>query len=129
MRQTYCLSIDKGLSDWIKIGAALMVALCHFSGYALSTNGSNALLYKVLSYAGGYLGVAIFFFLSGYGLMESELKSHLGIRQFIQRRFLKIYLPVILVTLLWIGVYDLLRAHDNQLSIRAFDAIMGGVIR
>lgn len=42
-----------------------------------------------------------FFFLSGYGLMESEAKSHLNITAFLKRRLLKIYLPVLLMTFLW----------------------------
>ena len=48
------------------------------------------------------MGVAIFFFLSGYGLMESEQKSHLSLAAFFKRRFLNVYLPVLLVTALWL---------------------------
>ena len=53
---------------------------------------------------GGNVGVAVFFFLSGYGLMSSELKGHLSASQFFKRRFCKIYIPVLLITAIWIPI-------------------------
>lgn len=73
----------------------------HYSQYVISNGISHAVPYQLLSTQGGYLGVAIFFFLSGYGLMESEQKSHLNLKSFIIRRFIKIYLPVLSVTFIW----------------------------
>lgn len=78
-----------------------MVMLHHYSQYVISHEISHAIPYQLLSTQGGYLGVAIFFFLSGYGLMESESKSHLNLKTFFKRRFLKIYLPVLLISFIW----------------------------
>lgn len=50
------------------------------------------------------MGVAVFFFLSGYGLMESEQKHHLGLLEFCKRRLSKVYLPTLLVTVIWIPI-------------------------
>lgn len=78
-----------------------MVMIHHYAQYLCANGLTNSLFYIVMSSQGGYLGVAIFFFLSGFGLMESESKSHMGIILFFKKRFLKIYLPVICVTIIW----------------------------
>lgn len=41
--------------------------------------------------------MALFFFLSGFGLMESETKNHLNIWQFVKKRFWKIYKAVLII--------------------------------
>lgn len=96
------LLLDKKTCDLIKFVSAMMVALHHFSQYVLANGLSSNLFFRVFSSQGGYLGVAVFFFLSGYGLMESESKHHLSLQAFFRKRFLKIYLPVLLVTALWL---------------------------
>lgn len=96
------LQLTKNTSNVLKVIAALMVMLHHYSQYVCANNVSDSLIYKLLSTQGGYLGVAIFFFLSGYGLMESEVKSHLNLLQFFKKRFFKIYIPVILVSAIWV---------------------------
>lgn len=82
--------------------------LHHYAQYICVNGFSDSLFYKALSAQGGFIGVAIFFFLSGYGLMESESKSHLNALAFLKRRILKIYLPVILVTFIWMLASPLL---------------------
>lgn len=78
-----------------------MVMIHHYSQYVVSNNISTSLFYKLFSTQGGYLGVALFFFLSGFGLMESDRKKHLSIGPFLRKRMLKIYLPVILISFIW----------------------------
>lgn len=53
---------------------------------------------------GGALGNAIFFFLSGYGLMQSDSKKHLGFPAFVKRRLSKVYFPVLLITAIWLSI-------------------------
>ena len=55
---------------------------------------------KVLS-AGG-TGVHIFFFCSGFGLFMSYTKRKVGYLDFLKRRFLKIYIPYIIVIAIWL---------------------------
>ncbi len=105
------LYLSKSTCRTIKFGAAILVALHHYS-YSIPTSDptSQYFIYKVLASQGGFIGVAIFFFLSGYGLIESEQGCHLPFRKFVKKRFLKIYLPVVLSTALWLPiVYFLLR--------------------
>ena len=87
----------------MKFIACLMVAFGHYSGYVLANDLSRNIIYKGIAATGGYLGVAIFFFLSGYGLMKSDRKHHLGGANFFKRRLLKTYFPAVLVSALWLG--------------------------
>ena len=112
-------SIDKSSSDLIKFLAALMVAGHHYSQYVISHGLSDSIIYQLLSTQGGYLGVAIFFFLSGYGLMESEARHHLTVGAFLRKRLAKIYLPVLLLNCLWVPISPLITALPKDYGIRS----------
>lgn len=91
--------LDRGLTDLLKFISAIMIAIGHYS--AVVSDMSNNPIYHVLPQFTGYVGVAIFFFLSGYGLMMSEKKKHLDLLRFLKKRLSKVYLPVVMVTLIW----------------------------
>ena len=95
------LRISKSISDYLKILCAIIVALHHYSLYICANNLSDSIFFKLLSAQGGYIGVAFFFMLSGYGLMESEKRCHLNFLPFLRKRFMRVYLPTLLVTILW----------------------------
>lgn len=99
------LSISRDLSNFLKFLSALLIAFHHYSQYAVNTpEEADNLFYRFASSQGGYLGVAVFFFLSGYGLMESELKSHLSIKQFCVKRIRRIVFPLIILAIIWIPI-------------------------
>ena len=94
------LQFNRGLTDIIKFLSCLMIALHHFSQIR-GVEGASNVIYFLFATQGGYLGVAIFFFLSGYGLMKSEQSKHLTIPAFFKKRLIKTYLPAVLVSALW----------------------------
>lgn len=96
--------LSKKTSDVIKIMAALIVMMHHYAQYICANHLSDSIIYRILSFQCGYLGVAIFFFLSGFGLMESEQKNHLGILEFLKRRIFKVYLPVLAASVIWMVI-------------------------
>lgn len=116
-------SLSKCTSDTIKVVAAIMVMLHHYAQYICVNNISGSILYRALSAQAGFLGVAIFFFLSGFGLMESEQRSHLECIDFFKRRFLKVYLPVLIVSLLWMIITPFIL---NDSPFRGIEIEMGG---
>ena len=94
----FCL--DKDLTDLIKFLSCLMIALHHYS-QGMVVAGTHNPIYLLFSTQGGWLGVAIFFFLSGYGLMKSDMKNHQTPIQFFKKRLLKTYLPAVLISVIW----------------------------
>lgn len=97
--------LNKDWCNWIKLLAAILVAVSHYSTVVVVNNHWSDSSFLRLWCQGGYIGVALFFFFSGYGLMESEAKRHLTVADFVKKRFLKIYLPVLLVSAIWIPIY------------------------
>lgn len=97
--------LDKGWSNWAKLAAALLVAVSHYSTVIVINNHWSDSAFLRFWCQGGYIGVALFFFFSGYGLMESDKKNHLELMPFIKKRFLKVYLPVLMVSVFWIPIY------------------------
>lgn len=100
--------LNKNMTNCLKVLSAVMIMLHHYSQYVCANGLSDSICYKVLSSQGGFLGVAIFFFLSGYGLMESESNGHLKVLTFFKRRLLKIYLPVLAISFIWMIISPLL---------------------
>lgn len=94
------IELNRNFTGFLKLLAALLVAAGHYCGYAVS-HGHGNIVYSVLASIGGYIGVAIFFFLSGYGLMMSEKIRHTPFLSFIKKRLVKLYFPVVLVSAIW----------------------------
>ncbi len=105
MTKDISISLPRTTCDVIKVVAMLLVVTAHMGTVALGSayNATNPVFY-IMATQSGYTGVAIFFFLSGYGLMESERKKHLSLPLFVRKRFGKIYIPTLLVTAIWLIV-------------------------
>lgn len=102
MAQATTLDISREKTAWLKILAALSVMVFHYMDFKVAAGSMlNPLELYLNSYV-GHAGMALFFFLSGYGLMKSDLAGHLPFRQFLQKRVLRIYLPSALATALWL---------------------------
>lgn len=103
MNRTIYLS--RSTCNVVKIIAALLVMTSHIASFAITKYEATNPIFYATATQNGYLGVAIFFFLSGYGLMCSEIKSHLSPKVFFKRRFTKVYLPVLLATAFWLPIW------------------------
>lgn len=120
--------LEKCYSDWLKLFAAILVAVSHYSTVIVINNQWSDSSFLRLLCQGGNIGVAIFFFFSGYGLMESDRRIHLNFKEFIRKRFLKIYLPIFSISLIWIPVYWLVMHESpgfSDLGIFIYDLLWG----
>lgn len=95
---------DRNITDLMKFISCIMVAMSHYSGYVLENALSSSVVFKIIAAGGGYLGVAIFFFLSGYGLMRSDMRHHLGFLDFVKKRLIRTYFPAVLVSFIWLAL-------------------------
>lgn len=112
--------LDRSLTDMIKMFSCIMVAVHHYSCYAISTGLNDNLFLQAFSTQGGYLGVAIFFFMSGYGLMMSERNHHLDCISFLKKRLSKVLIPSIVITIVWLPVFCMMRiGGGNSLNVRS----------
>lgn len=106
-------NLSKDWCNWAKLVAALLVAVSHYSTCIVINNHWSDSSFLRFWCQGGNIGVAIFFFLSGYGLMESEKKHHLGVVEFLKKRLSNVYLPVLLVSVCWIPFYYLFVSNET----------------
>ena len=121
------VDIDKILTNFVKFLACIVIALHHYSQHAIGN--SDGIIRSTLipfSAYGGYFGVAIFFFLSGYGLSKSDQKRHLNFNDFCKRRIGKVYAPVLLSTMLWLPLYLHFVGWPHSCSALIY-SILGGV--
>lgn len=87
---------DSGLSinttQMLKGVAMFLIVLAHLGWFLLS---DNTLLQPWSNYAG--IGVDIFLFLSGYGLLMADFKRTLKPSEFYRKRLLRLFIPLWLV--------------------------------
>jgi len=121
------LSISRECSNLLKLASALLVMFSHYFNIKASSGEVLNPIEWLIRSQGGNIGVAIFFFLSGYGLMMSEIKTHLSFRQYFRRRFLKVYLPVLLVTAIWLPIaYNIAGSSQSTEIEKTVAVCMGG---
>ncbi len=101
-RNTIGFFLDRNITDCLKFLCCILVASSHYAQYAVAQDVNAGLLLQLLSMQGGYLGVSIFFFLSGYGLMCSSISKKLDFLPFLKKRMTKVYFPAVFVSLLWV---------------------------
>jgi peptidoglycan/LPS O-acetylase OafA/YrhL len=89
--------LSKEFSLLLKAVACIVIALHHYSQHVVSLGISGNIIYKLLSSQGGFSGVALFFFLSGYGLMESNRNSH---NTTLLGRLWRVYRPMLVINLI-----------------------------
>ena len=100
--------LDKSFSGCLKGLFAVFIALGHL---VLLSEPSTSLLLPLQNF--GYLCVAFFFMMSGYGLTLGYLKG--GLKGFAKKRILKIYVPYMVATLM-IGLLYLAFMEDVKIS-------------
>lgn len=89
-------------STAIKGVFAVIVFLSHTRGYAALGSGIGDRLFEMFIYAVGQSMVAIFFFYSGYGVMESYKHKQNYVNGFFKKRILKTLVHFDLAVLLYI---------------------------
>jgi peptidoglycan/LPS O-acetylase OafA/YrhL len=87
------IQISKETSNLIKGAACLLIVAHHFCSW-LDGKGYNGFLIDFIGSRGGVLGVTIFFFLSAWGLSESQNKNSISIYTFCKKETFKDIYPI-----------------------------------
>jgi peptidoglycan/LPS O-acetylase OafA/YrhL len=103
--------LSVNLTQELKGFAILAIVFSHIS-YSLFNE--NKFLFPLNIAAG--VGVNLFLFLSGYGLVMSALKKPLPVFQFYKRRLLKLYPPFWLTIILFLGLDFFILSRTYSLS-------------
>lgn len=121
--------IDRGVSDVLRFLCCLLVALSHYSQHAIANGLNFNVIINLLSSQGGYLGVSVFFLLSGFGLTESMRNNPINFKIFAKNRISKVYVPAVVVSIIWVIILWLkLKLHANtdmcMSNINVFEDIL-----
>ena len=111
-------NLSKDASTCLKGLACLLIVLHHWCS-GLSGMGYDNILVKLLTQAGGVTGVAIFFFLSSYGLTRSQLVKKDSISLFFTKRLTKVYIPLVLTNVLCLAL-----KYSGQSFVQSFLQIL-----
>ena len=118
--------ISKDLTTLLKGLCCILVGLHHFSRIMVEQRGSSNPFYILLASQGGNIGVGLFFFLSGYGLMESSKKKPLSIKEILKKRYWKLLWPIVIINTLFLLILripgiNVNTEHYNNLLIEVFN--------
>ena len=105
------LQINKGISIIIK-GFSCLLILTHHYCQCMDGKGFDNFFVHLIGMRGGVIGVTFFFFLSAWGLSESQKKNKYPFITFAKRRLSKVYIPLVLTNL----IYYLFLLCLNQIS-------------
>ena len=117
------LQIRKDLSNNIKGLSCLLIVAHHFCLWIDGLYCDN-LLVHFIGVRGGVIGVAVFFFLSAWGLSESQEKNRYPFIVFVSRRLSKLFIPLLFTNIIYYFVLLLnnrLSFHLSYLLLTAFN--------
>lgn len=98
MKQT--LELPKDKTDVVRGMACILIVLHHFCAKLMGMRYSNFLI-DLIGLRGGVTGVTIFFFLSGWGLSESQLRHHYDAWTFAKKRLIRVFIPLVFTNLIY----------------------------
>ena len=96
-------NLSKNASTCIKGLSCLLIILHHWF-MQLQGAGYHNIFVGLISVRGGVTGVAVFFFLSSYGLTRSQMNHKDSLLAFVKKRIAKLLIPLVLTNIAWLAV-------------------------
>ncbi len=96
-------NLTKDVSTVLKGLSCLLIVLHHWCSHLVGMGYHNVIL-DLIALRGGVTGVAVFFFLSSYGLARSQQNRKDSLKVFFSKRLVKVYIPLVITNLLWLSV-------------------------
>ena len=125
------LEINKEMSNVLKGISCILIVAHHFCSW-LDGRGYDNLFIHFIAFRGGVIGVTVFFFLSAWGLSESQSNNYYSFSFFVKRRLSKVFFPLAITNVLY--YFFLLSINQKSFSfltmlltlfnIRYFDGVL-----
>lgn len=115
MRKT--LNLPKDRTDMVRGLACILIVLHHFCAKLMGMGYSNFLI-DLIGLRGGVTGVTIFFFLSGWGLSESQQQQQYDAWTFAKKRLIRVFIPLVFTNLLYYPY--ILWSQDRGFNVKDF---------
>ncbi len=93
--------LSKELSTIIKGLSCLLIVAHHYCSW-LDGKGIDNFIIHFIGVRGGVIGVTVFFFLSAWGLSESQTRNKYSLGTYVCRRLTKVYVPLVLTNFCYI---------------------------
>ena len=93
--------LSKELSTIIKGLSCLLIVAHHYCSW-LDGKGIDNFIIHFIGVRGGVIGVTVFFFLSAWGLSESQTRNKYSFGTYVSRRLTKVYMPLVLTNFCYI---------------------------
>lgn len=116
--------ISKDFSMLLKGLCCILVGLHHYARIAVEQDGSTNVLYILLASQGGNIGVGLFFFLSGYGIMESAKKRLPTVKEVLVNRYWKLLWPILTLNIL----YLIIAGARNPVDSSDLHSLMSSIV-
>ena len=97
------LQIGKDISNILKGISCLLIVAHHYCSW-LDGKGIDNFFVHFIGVRGGVIGVTIFFFLSGWGLSESQKKNKYPLKVYAKRRLSKVFIPLLLTNIIYFSI-------------------------
>lgn len=117
------LQISKDISNIIKGISCLLIVAHHFCLW-LDGKGISNIFIHFIGVRGGVIGVTIFFFLSAWGLSESQNRNKYPLKVFVKRRLSKVFIPLFITNVFFYSILVLSKQisfHPFTLFLTAFN--------
>lgn len=96
-------SLSKDASTCLKGLACLLIVLHHWCLRLQGTDYCGPIV-DLIALRGGVTGVAVFFFLSSYGLTRSQMAHRDSFQTFVIKRISKVFIPLFITNAIWLSV-------------------------
>ena len=125
------IQISKKATNNFKGLACLLIVAHHYCSWMMGKGYGNWII-NFIGVRGGVMGVTIFFFLSAWGLSESQIRNMYPLGLFIKRRLSKVYFPLIIssfIYYLYLLYTESIRFNPtylflNVLNIKLIDVVL-----
>lgn len=111
---------DIKMSNSIKGIACILILMAHYYTMQLATISESLSLSKLVGRFAANIALVWFMFFSGYGITKSEQRKTSNIAEYSTKRLLKVYKPLIFVSIIAVTLYSIYPGYISENDINNY---------